>query len=55
LRGLGGLGEALASMIGGLLLFAIVALLAVWLYKKYAPKNKDDEVIIPVTKSPTTI
>ena len=53
--GLGGLGEALASMIGGLLLFAIVALLAVWLYKKYAPKNKDDEVIIQVTKSPTTI
>jgi predicted lipid-binding transport protein (Tim44 family) len=53
--GLDGLGDGIASMVSGLLMFGILALIGIWLYKKFSTKDKDNADIIPETKSPTTI
>jgi len=51
--GLDGLGDGIASMVSGLLMFGILALVGFWLYKKFAPKDKDDADVLPAVKSPT--
>ena len=51
--GLDGLGDGIASMVSGLLLFGILALVGFWLYKKFAPKDKDNTDMLPAAKSPT--
>ena len=51
--GLDGLGEGIASMVGGLLMFGLLALVGFWLYKKFSPKDKDDADVLPTAKSPT--
>jgi predicted lipid-binding transport protein (Tim44 family) len=51
--GLDGLGDGIASMVSGLLLFGILALVGFWLYKKFAPKDKDNTDMLPTAKSPT--
>jgi predicted lipid-binding transport protein (Tim44 family) len=51
--GLDGLGDGIASMVSGLLLFGLIALVGFWLYKKFAPKDKDNTDMLPATKSPT--
>ena len=51
--GLDGLGEGIASMVSGLLLFGILALVGFWLYKKFSPKDKDNTDMLPAAKSPT--
>ena len=51
--GLDGLGDGIASMVSGLLLFGILALIGFWLYKKFSPKDKDNTDMLPATKSPT--
>jgi len=53
--GLDGLGDGIASMVSGLLMFGILALVGFWLYKKFAPKDKDDADVLPAVKSPTVI
>ena len=51
--GLDGLGDGIASMVSGLLLFGILALVGFWLYKKFSPKDKDNTDMLPTVKSPT--
>ena len=51
--GLDGLGDGIASMVSGLLLFGILALVGFWLYKKFSPKDKEDTDMLPAAKSPT--
>ena len=51
--GLDGLGEGIASMVSGLLMFGILALVGFWLYKKFSPKDKDNTDVLPAVKSPT--
>jgi predicted lipid-binding transport protein (Tim44 family) len=53
--GLDGLGEGIASMVSGLLLFGILALVGFWLYKKFATKDKDNTDMLPASKSSTVI
>ena len=36
--GLGGLGDGIASMVSGLLMFGLLALVGLWLYKRFANK-----------------
>jgi len=51
--GLDGLGDGIASMVSGLLMFGILALVGFWLYKKFAIKDKDNTDVLPAVKSPT--
>jgi predicted lipid-binding transport protein (Tim44 family) len=51
--GLDGLGEGIASMVSGLLMFGLLALVGFCLYKKFSPKDKDNTDILPTVKSPT--
>jgi predicted lipid-binding transport protein (Tim44 family) len=51
--GLDGLGEGIASMVSGLLMFGLLALVGFWLYKKFAIKDKDNIDVLPAVKSPT--
>jgi len=51
--GLDGLGDGIASMVSGLLVFGILALVGFCLYKKFSPKDKDDADVLPAVKSPT--
>jgi predicted lipid-binding transport protein (Tim44 family) len=53
--GLDGLGDGIASMVSGLLLFGILALVGFWLYKKFATKDKNNTDMLPASKSPTVI
>jgi predicted lipid-binding transport protein (Tim44 family) len=51
--GLDGLGDGIASMVSGLLMFGILALVGFWLYKKFSPNDKDNTDVLPAVKSPT--